>query len=65
MVWVGRDLSDHLVPTPCYRQGHLPLDSLPKAPSSLALNASREGASTASLISNNEVGDVFITFKKK
>ena len=23
MVWVGKDLSDHLVPTPCYRQGRL------------------------------------------
>eukprot|EP00076_Gallus_gallus_P034169 XP_024999707.1 leukemia NUP98 fusion partner 1 isoform X2 [Gallus gallus] len=26
MVCVGRDLEDHLVPTLCYRQGHLPLD---------------------------------------
>jgi len=24
MVWVGRDLIDHLVPTPCHGQGHLP-----------------------------------------
>ena len=24
MVWVGRDLTDHLVPTPCHEQGHLP-----------------------------------------
>jgi len=24
MVWVGRDLEDHLVPTPCHEQGHLP-----------------------------------------
>ena len=23
-VWVGRDLKDHPVPTPCHRQGHLP-----------------------------------------
>ena len=49
IVWVGRNPYDHLVPTPCYRQGHLPLDHLLRAPSSLALNASREGASTASL----------------
>jgi len=25
MVWVGRDLKDHLVPSPCHGQGHLPL----------------------------------------
>jgi len=28
MVCVGRDLEDHLVPTLCYRQGHLPLDQV-------------------------------------
>jgi len=28
MVWVGRDLKDHLVPTPCPGQGHLPLDQV-------------------------------------
>jgi len=29
MFWVGRDLIDHLVPTPlCHRQGHLPLDQV-------------------------------------
>lgn len=26
MVWVGRNVEDHPVPTPCHRQGHLPLD---------------------------------------
>ena len=26
MVWLGKDLKDHLVPTPCHEQGHLPLD---------------------------------------
>ena len=26
LVWVGRDLKDHLVPTPSHRQGHLPPD---------------------------------------
>ena len=28
MVWAGRDLKDHLVPTPCHKQGHLPLDQV-------------------------------------
>ena len=33
MVWVGRDLWDHPVPAPRYRQGHLPLGQVtcPKA----------------------------------
>lgn len=26
MVWVGRDLKGHLVPTPCNEQGHVPLE---------------------------------------
>jgi len=28
MVRVGRDLKDHLVPTPCRGQGHVPLDQV-------------------------------------
>jgi len=28
MVWVGRELKDHLVPNPCRKQGHLPLDQV-------------------------------------
>ena len=36
MVWVGRDLKDHLVPTPCHEQGHLPLDQVAQS-SNLAL----------------------------
>ena len=32
MVWVRRDLKDHLVPTPCHGQGHLPLDQLAQSP---------------------------------
>ena len=28
MVWVGKDLKDHLVPIPCPGQGHLPLDQV-------------------------------------
>ena len=33
MVWVGRDLKDHLVPTPCHGQGHLPPDQVAQSPS--------------------------------
>ena len=33
MVWVGRDLKDHLVPTPCHGQKHLPLDQVAQSPS--------------------------------
>lgn len=25
-LWVGRDFENHLIPTPCREQGHLPLD---------------------------------------
>jgi len=32
MVWVGRDLIDHLVPTPCHGQVHLPLDQAAQSP---------------------------------
>jgi len=32
MVWVGRDLRDHVVPTHCYGQGHLPLDQVAQSP---------------------------------
>jgi len=32
MVCVGGDLSDHFIPTPCYRQGHLPLDQVAHSP---------------------------------
>jgi len=49
MVWIGRDRKDHLVPMPCYEQGHLPLHQMAKAPSNLALSTSRVGASEASL----------------
>jgi len=50
MVWVGRDLEDHLVPTPLAMSRdifHQP--RLLRAPSNLALNPAREGAATASL----------------
>jgi len=32
MVWVGRDIEDHVVPTTCYWQGHLPLDQVARSP---------------------------------
>jgi len=34
MVWAGRDLKDHLVPTPspCHEQGHLSLDQVAQSP---------------------------------
>jgi len=50
MVWVGTDLKDHLVPTPPATSRdifHQP--RVLRAPSNLALNPAREGASTASL----------------
>jgi len=28
MVWVGRDLKGHFIPTPLHGQGHLPLDQV-------------------------------------
>jgi len=31
MAWVGRDLKDHLVPTPCHGQGHFSLDQVAQA----------------------------------
>lgn len=29
MVWLGRDLKEHLIPTPCLGQGHLPHSAWP------------------------------------
>ena len=49
MLWVGRDLSDRLVPTPAVGRDTSQQTRLLTAPSSLALSASREGASPASL----------------
>jgi len=51
MASVGRDLKDYLVPTP-QLPADLPTtksDQVPRAPSNLALNISRDGAYTASL----------------
>ena len=47
-VWFGSDLQRPSSSTPL-GQGHLPLDQLAKAPSNVALNTSREWASTNSL----------------
>jgi len=49
MIWVGRDFKDYLVPTPAMGRDTFHQTRLLKAPSSLALNTSREGAATASL----------------
>jgi len=49
MVWVGRDLKDHLVPPPRHGQGLLPPAQVAQSPSNPALNTGREGAATASL----------------
>jgi len=32
MLWVGRDISDLLVPALCYGQGHLPLNQVAQSP---------------------------------
>lgn len=31
-IWVGRDLSDHLIPTSCHGQEHLPVDQAAQSP---------------------------------
>lgn len=45
MAWLGRDLKDHPVPTPCGGQGHLPAETIAANPASLG--TSRDGPSTA------------------
>ena len=49
MDWAGRELQDHLVPIPCYRQGHLLLDQVAQSAIFECLNARMQGASTTSL----------------
>jgi len=49
MAWAEKDHNTHLVSNPCYVQVTNQQTRLPRATSSLALNASRDGASTASL----------------
>jgi len=54
MVWVGRGLIDHLVPTPpAMGRDTFHETRLLKTLSSLAFNTSREGASTTSLEKKN------------
>jgi len=49
MAWVAKAHSAHPAPTPCYVMVANQQPRLPRATSSLALNACRDGASTASL----------------
>ena len=52
MSWVERDLKDHQVPIPCHRQCCQPpqlILRLSRVPSNMALNTSRDRASTTSL----------------
>jgi len=48
MAWVGKDVKSHLVQPPATGRATPHQLRLPRAPSSLALSASRDGASTAS-----------------
>jgi len=49
MIWVERDLKGLLVPNPAMGRDTFHQTRLLRAPSYLALNTAREGASTASL----------------
>jgi len=49
MVWVGKDLKDHLVPSPCHGQGPLPPDQVAQSPVQPGLEHCQGGAATASL----------------
>ena len=49
MAWVAKDLKDHVVSTPCYVQGRQPAAQAAQSHIQPALNACRDGASTASL----------------
>jgi len=49
MVWIGRDVEAHLVPTPAMGRDTSHQIGLLKAPSSLALSTAGDGAPTASL----------------
>jgi len=45
MVWVGRDLTDHLLQTPCHEQGHLPPDQGAQSPIQPGLEHCQGGGS--------------------
>jgi len=49
MVWVGGDLKAHSAPTPAMGRAAPHQLRLPRAPSNLAMNTSRDGAPTACL----------------
>jgi len=50
MVWVGKDLKGHLIPTPLHGQGHLLLDQVAQSPIQPGLEHFQGGgAFTASL----------------
>jgi len=62
MVWVGMDLKDHLVPSPCHEQGHLPLDRVAQSSIQPGVGHCQGGAATASL---GNRGHCFTTLKDK
>jgi len=49
MSWVGIDLKDHLALTPCHGQVATHEIRLPRAPSNLTLNTSRNESSTTNI----------------
>jgi len=49
VIWVGRDFWRSSLQLPCNEQGHLQLDQVLRALSSLTLSVSRDGAPTTSL----------------
>ena len=49
MIWVGKNIKDHLVPFPCYREGHLPLDQVAQSLIQPGLEWLQGEAFTASL----------------
>lgn len=51
IVWIGKDLTDHLIPTPCHDMVYLSLNQAAQGSIQLALNVARDGASAACLSS--------------
>lgn len=51
IVWIGKDLTDHLVPTRCHDMVSLSLNQAAQGSIQLALNVARDGASAACLSS--------------
>jgi len=44
MVWVGKNLKNHPIPTPCGGQGHLPLDQIAQSPIQPGFERLQEGS---------------------